>query len=682
MKKLIKIISLVLTLLVVVALGLVVYILTLDPNQFRDDISGLMAEQGVDLTIDGDLSWKLYPELMLSMHEVSVATPGIEGSLQELQLQLKLWPLLQQRIEFIGLRLVQPQVVFDPAAMEQAAQAAPAASTSGEPAVLPSFSFETIRVTEGYLAVLGDDAEPLVLTNIRLDADGLNTLGNSFTASGGFTLEPGEAELLTEPLNFELEAQLDSGTARLDISSLTTRVGLDGTSLPISFTGKLAYGISENSFNLSEGDLRADELNLQLTAVGTSEPVNLGGTIRSSRFNLADLLTKMGVETGIADGLEQAEFAFDYQLEGQTARLTNLRALVDDSNLQGSGEVRFTETLAVSLRGQLDSIDLDRYFPPAADASAAAGAASQEAPLPTLPAHSADISFDVGALRLAGLDFSNIALRFTSNANRIDLTQFSGSLAGGLFNMTGRAGLGSAAAEHQVRLEANGVAIGEILRVFTGSPAATGNLSATYAGTARGDRLSAVVGSLTGQGEVSANSLILDGIDVEGTICDVSDRIQRQSLASTYGELGTSTPLSDIRANIRTADGHASFDGLVAAIGNIQAGGTGRLNMVTNDLRMDLRARIAGDKTSETGCTVNRYLVNRNLPLVCSGNLTAGNISCAPDGDFVAEALRGALQQGVMDQIQQRLLPPGEEGEEGAEQEPLRQLLEGLFRRN
>ncbi|MBF8269073.1 MAG: AsmA family protein, partial [Gammaproteobacteria bacterium] len=76
MKKLIKILIGIVGLLVVVALALVIYVATLDPNDYKEMItSRVRAETGRELTLNGDLKINYYPWLGLEINDVTLTNP-------------------------------------------------------------------------------------------------------------------------------------------------------------------------------------------------------------------------------------------------------------------------------------------------------------------------------------------------------------------------------------------------------------------------------------------------------------------------------------------------------------------------------------------------------------------------------------------------------------------------------
>lgn len=87
----------------------------IDLNKYTPKITELVKQKtGVDVKIDGKLSLRLLPDISLKIEGISVVSPvkndGNIVSISELILKLKIWPLLQKRIEVDSFRLVDPHL--------------------------------------------------------------------------------------------------------------------------------------------------------------------------------------------------------------------------------------------------------------------------------------------------------------------------------------------------------------------------------------------------------------------------------------------------------------------------------------------------------------------------------------------------------------------------------------------
>jgi len=93
-----------LSFILLIALGIFVATFVIDPNRFKSDIESIATNAGVELSIDGDLAWQLFP-LGISIEKVNfvLSDQSMAGSADQLSLGVDistLFSLLSQRTQF------------------------------------------------------------------------------------------------------------------------------------------------------------------------------------------------------------------------------------------------------------------------------------------------------------------------------------------------------------------------------------------------------------------------------------------------------------------------------------------------------------------------------------------------------------------------------------------------------
>ena len=154
-----KILGLVLLglLLIIVALGFALTHL-FDPNDYKDEIRQIARDKAhIELTLNGDIGWSLFPWLGLELHEASVATLAKPAEpfadLQMLGLSVRVLPLLRRevqmsdvRVEGLNLRLNRDKNGHgnweDIGKAPVAPGATPPATAPGQPASEPTVAVE------------------------------------------------------------------------------------------------------------------------------------------------------------------------------------------------------------------------------------------------------------------------------------------------------------------------------------------------------------------------------------------------------------------------------------------------------------------------------------------------------------------------------------------------------------
>nr|WP_241772340.1 AsmA family protein [Edwardsiella ictaluri] len=90
-------------LLVVVAAGISALLLLINPNDFRAYmIKQVQQRTGYRLTLDGDLRWRVWPQLSILSDRMSLRADGAEQPViaaDNMRLDVRLWPLLSHQLE-------------------------------------------------------------------------------------------------------------------------------------------------------------------------------------------------------------------------------------------------------------------------------------------------------------------------------------------------------------------------------------------------------------------------------------------------------------------------------------------------------------------------------------------------------------------------------------------------------
>ncbi|MGH8349754.1 MAG: AsmA family protein, partial [Pseudomonas sp.] len=189
-----KILGLVLLglLLIIVALGFALTHL-FDPNDYKDEIRQIARDKAhIELTLNGDIGWSLFPWLGLELHDASVATmvkpTEPYADLQMLGLSVRVLPLLRRevqmsdvRVEGLNLRLNRDKdghgnwedIGKVPATAKTDATSTPPAATEPAP--------ETSVVAEKPPQPIRLDIDSLTVNNARVEYTDERT-GKSFSA--------------------------------------------------------------------------------------------------------------------------------------------------------------------------------------------------------------------------------------------------------------------------------------------------------------------------------------------------------------------------------------------------------------------------------------------------------------------------------------------------------------------
>ncbi|MCJ8206166.1 AsmA family protein [Pseudomonas sp. RGM2987] len=453
-----KILGLVLLglLLIIVALGFALTHL-FDPNDYKEEIRQIARDKAhIELTLNGDIGWSLFPWLGLELHDASVATLANPtqpfADLQMLGLSVRVIPLLRKevqmsdvRVEGLNLRLNRDKNGHGN--WEDIGKVPAPATTANAPAATEPSTPAASAPAEKPVQPTRLDIDSLTVNNARVEYTDEKT-GKLFTAES-IQLSTGPVHDSTN-IPVTLTAFLSSNQPALRVRTEVTgelryeralqRYKFEDLKLSGEATGDPLQGKSVNF--AAQGQLFLDKaanvaewtgikLSLnQLRALGElkvndlDKTPQLNGGLSIAQFDLANFVDSIGQKLpAMAEGsLSKVELASRIAGTPSSIELNNINLKVDDSTF--SGRIAVEDFAKQSLRAQLkaDTFDVDRYLPPKSaeadsskaareaevsntEASAMAGAGTTPLPsAPTQGAWSNDRLFPVERLGKLDLD--------------------------------------------------------------------------------------------------------------------------------------------------------------------------------------------------------------------------------------------------------------------------------------
>ena len=498
-----KILGLVLLglLLIIVALGFALTHL-FDPNDYKDEIRQIARDKAhIELTLNGDIGWSLFPWLGLELHEASVATLTTPtqpfADLQMLGLSVRVLPLLRRevpmsdvRVEGLNLRLNRDKQGHGnwedigknvPVASADAPAPAPV-QTPAEPE--PEKPPKPIRL----------DIDSLTINNARVEYNDEQT-GKQYSAesiqlSAGAVHEGASIPLkLTaflgsnQPLlrvKTELNGNLRIQNALkryqfedMKLSGEVTGEPLQGKTVTFSTQGQLLVDLAANIAEWTNLKLSANQLRAlgELKVNNLDKTPQLSGALSIAQFDLAKFLDSVGHPLpAMAEGsLSKVELVSRLKGSPTSVALEDLNLKLDGSTF--TGRIAVDDFAKQSLRVQLkgDTFNADNYLPAKSEAAKGASAARQAevqnseagamaaggtTPLPEAPTKGAwstdkllpltrlrtlDVNADLafGQLTLSKLPIQNAGLKASGIDGQLKLDSLSGGLYNGSFQANG-----------------------------------------------------------------------------------------------------------------------------------------------------------------------------------------------------------------------------------------------------
>ena len=457
-------------LLIIVALGFALTHL-FDPNDYKDEIRQLARDKAhVELTLNGDIGWSLFPWLGLELHDASIATLNAPKSpfadLQMLGLSVRVLPLLRREVQMSdvrveGLNLILTRDEQGHGNWEDFGKPLPASAEGKTPAPGDAQGTENSDQRSGTASAdrpVKLDIDSLTVNNARVqytDArSGVSYNAESIQLSTGAVHEganiPLKASAFISASQPNIKARTElAGELRLDralkrysfedmrLSGETSGEPTGGKTVTFAAQGQLlldqaANVASWNGLKLSANQLRAlGELNLR----ELDKTPQLSGGLSIAQFDLRTFLDGIGHPLpATQDPAAFGKLELVTRLQGTPASiaLEDLSVKLDSSTFTGRVAIEDFARQALRLQLKGDSFDADRYLPAKSEeakgataarkaqvqqqeASAVAGAGSTPLPdAPTQGAWSTDKLLPVDRLRAldlqADLSFGSLTL--------------------------------------------------------------------------------------------------------------------------------------------------------------------------------------------------------------------------------------------------------------------------------
>ncbi|MGE8345276.1 AsmA family protein [Pseudomonas helleri] len=727
-----------------VLLGLLLIIVTLgfalshlfDPNDYKDEIRQIARDKAhIELTLNGDIGWSLFPWLGLELHDASVATLTAPdqpfADLQMLGLSVRVLPLLRKevqmsdvRVEGLNLHLTRDkdgrgnwEDIGKPAPAAPGTETA--ATDSTKPAAADTAS-QPIKL----------DIDSLTVNNARVEYSDELT-GKQFSAES-IQLSTGPvheatsipvkltAFLGTNQPVMRVKTELD-GKLRFDrvlkryqledmkIVGEASGEPLQGKTMNFSASGQLLVDMAANVAEWSSLKISANQLRAlgELKANSLDKTPQISGGLSIAQLDLAKFLDSIGQTLpAMAPGsLSKFELVTQLSATPTSVSFDDLKLNLDDSTFNGRIAVEdfAKQALRIQLKG--DTFDADRYLPPkSAEANGAKAArqaevqgseasaltASGDSPLPDAPTKSgwsttkiipverlktldlnADISF--GQLTLSKLPIQNAALKANSKDGVLTLENLSGSLYKGTFAANGSLNVQPVLPVVKLQTRITSVPVEKILQSQGQTSPVTGLLTLNSNVTGSGNSQSALIQSLNGTASFALNNGVLLNANIEQQLCKAISTLNRKTLSGA--PLGKDTPFNELKGSLVLRNGVASNQDLVVRIPGLSVKGDGDIDLRVLGMDYRIGIIIEGDTRPmpDPACQVGKNFVGIELPLRCRGPLELGAKACRLDKEGLGKVAVKAAGNKLSEKLEEKL---------GDKVSPeLKDALKGLFKR-
>ncbi|KNX80549.1 cell envelope biogenesis protein AsmA [Pseudomonas sp. 250J] len=400
-------------LLIIVALGFALTHL-FDPNDYKDEIRKLARDKAhVELTLNGDIGWSLFPWLGLELHEASIATlnnPKVPfADLQMLGLSVRVLPLLRREVQMsdvrveglnltltrdanghgnwedIGKPLPQPTVAGAPASTPaEAPAAAPANAEASERSV--KLDIDSLTVNNARVLYTDEKAgQTYGAESIQLSTGPVHEGANIALKASAF-LSASQPNIkarteLTGELRFDRKLKRYN-LEDMRLSGETSGEPLAGKTLTFVAQGQVLVDLAANVASWSGLKVSANQLRAlgELNVRDLDKAPQVSGGLSIAQFDLRTFLDGIGhplPATADPGAFKKLELVTRLQSTQNSLALEDLAVKLDDSTFTGRVAVDDFAKQALRVRLKADTFDADRYLPAKSEEAKGASAARQ-----------------------------------------------------------------------------------------------------------------------------------------------------------------------------------------------------------------------------------------------------------------------------------------------------------------
>ncbi|WP_348685276.1 AsmA family protein [Aeromonas bestiarum] len=715
-----KIIYILLGLALAALVSIVALVSLIDPNQFKPQlVEQVRKSTGRELVMQGDIGWRFWPSLGLSLEKVALRNPAgfAEPDLVRFELgqaSVALLPLLSHRLEigevtlngahlFIQTKADGSSNLSDLIKASEAAKGSePAPGGQSQP---PAGNGQTWQISlqgvvlEQASALLQDDRDGTISRLEQLDLNlgqlvvdqwvpvtlaARGARGDlAFDIKGQTQLKLAREETASELKDLSLSGSLSAPTQRLDAFSLKAdRLALgQWSSLTLSLQGAQGSADQPTLAGSLEGTLKA-RLDQGQQLLEVSDAV-LAAKLQGSALPRPQLDLKLA-------GFARAE------LDKQTITLSKLVLDADKTLLSGEGVVRLGAVPRVDFDLKGDKLDLDAWLgkPAATQAAASAPSAPVKAAMDkeaapkvaqVLSAVEPDLSalkaFDLagrlqlGSLRLKGLDLSTVDLQLALAGGQLSLKQFSAGVAGGQVTANGVLDARQQPARYQVHKRVQGVNVRPLLQTLAQSDLleGKGDLEVQVQGSGLSEQ--ALRSQMQGKVSLKLSDGALHGINLAEMI-----REARATLTGKGAEQvkeARKTDFSALTASFQIANGVARTNDIQLFAPALRVKGEGQTALVPETLDFLFLTSIVESSKGQGGKDVDE-LNEITIPVRIGGHWQAPSYrldvkALLGNNKLLEEKARKEAERGL-----KKLL--GDKADSEGVKGVADQLLKGLFK--
>ncbi len=631
--------------LILIALA-VALIFTLDPNTLKPVLRDAAAGQGIDLDIQGDLSWQFWPNLgfgisALTLKETGSAEPLFSARNAALSVQLR--PLFQRQIRVDGIQISAATINLQvdengKTNWSNIGSDSTQPDDASTPDAPPELSISSIRISDAALSYQDKQANQTILVQkLNLEAEHLAFDGQPFPLTASMIARVDDLPALAVNFSGDPGLNLDAGMATLNQAEVRLRshqtdaqqTGAAVANFRLSTQTRWGDALSsEGQINLDPLDARAWLALLGGEALVTRNPAALG---------------KVG-----------ANLSYDYR-EDQL-RVPDFDLQLDQTQIKGNLSVSLGETLTVQGDMKGTDLNLDDYLSPPAETTAPAPPPGEPTPLPmeALRSLALDLAVGFNQITVSELPVKQPQFKIIAKNGTWLLDKLSAGVAEGTITGNGQLDASTDTARMNLDLAAQNINLGQILREMADFSDLEGKVQARANLISSGKTDQALMDNLVAEATVNSAQMQWQKINLEQQFCKAMAFLHAGE-APAYNW----SPFTDVKSvdmKLAYAQDTLQINHMNALLAKLGAKAEGMFNVATGQFDVPLSLSLGSFAGEIPGCLpISQKWRDRALPIRCKGTLDQfGPKTCLPDVKLLTDIAKGRLKDEANAKLQEK----------------------------
>ncbi|MGS2724652.1 AsmA family protein [Porticoccus sp. GXU_MW_L64] len=699
MKALFKwLLGLVLGLATLAVIGVAILLFVVDPNQYKPQLQQLAKDNQIELNIDGDLSWQLWPDVAISAADTRIGgidIPDIQVAQADLALELASLvkgELVVQKVTIdeplIRLELTDSNASQQAGAIASAPIASASTTTDNNNSGSP-FAIHSLRINNGTLELLENGVLQQRIGNLNISGQQVNLVNRPFPFDLAFTTAlPG----IAEKLKLQFSGQVSNDNLQ--------QIALNGGKINLHLTSQ-AYGdhqlsgafnaqlnLREDQLSLPDLKLELDGIPLSLSAVieQLSQTPQIAGTLNLPPFNPGPLLDSLSTDSPTTN-IKHLGLSSDFRIAANQYQLDNLVLTLDDFALTGSLNTTLAQQRHIKALLKGTTLNLDNYIDSDDGTDQAANPAlfaPLVAPLALLQGGRGQIEIALDKLIAQGIELDNLQINSFGNGQVLEVANASANGFGGTLQANARIDLSRPQPQLTFAIDTKDVDMETALTSVADFNELSGRGDLQFSGSSQGNSGEALSANLRGNGRFVLNDSHYSATNIEQQLCAVAGDKNQQPQSWPQG-----TRFNTTAGRFALNGDTLTLNSVTSGVGNVALRGQGDLHMQQGLMDMRLVFNINGATSSEQGCVLrSKSIQNRDIPLHLKGPVD--NINGVVSNALV-DLMARTLIESKKSRLLDKLLGTDEqhpEGEQAREDTPpkdtkdqLKDLLKGLLKK-